>query len=136
VSTALTGVLKEIADIAGAPAAIALAVQVGGTRIYIPSKVGDRHWLVQCVGRRAADAICAHFAVDGKRGTRVDIPLGGGGAYPQLKRAIARRVHQLDQENKSARDIARETGLSQRGVHRHRAAHRGGRKDDKQGSLF
>lgn len=128
--------LSEIADAAGEPAAIALAAQVGGTRVYIPAKVSDKHWLVQCVGRRAADLICSHYAVAGKRGTRVDIPLAGGGAYPQLRRAIARRVHQLDQEGKSSREIARVAGLSQRAVHAHRARHRGAKKGDKQGSLF
>lgn len=132
---AVSGILKEIADVAGEPAAVLLAAKAGGTRVYIPARVGDKHWLVECVGRRAADLICNHFAVEGKRGTSIDLPLAGGGAYPQLKRAIAKRIHDLDRTEKSAREIARSAGVSQRTVHRHRTAHRGG-GGGKQGSLF
>ena len=90
---------------------------------------------MECVGRNAADRICAHFAVDGARGQRLDIPIAIGGAYGQLRRAIAQRVHELDQENKSSREIARLVGVTQRSVHRNRAAHRG-RKGGKQGRLL
>lgn len=132
---ALPGVLGEIAEVAGEAAAVKFAAQAGGTRVYIPARVDDEHWLVACVGRQAADTICAHFAADG-RGQRVDVPIGLGGAYPQLRRAIAKRVHQMDQENESSRAIAIRVGISQRTVHRHRRSHRGRRKGDKQGSLF
>lgn len=130
----LPGILVEIAEVAGEPAAIALAARVGGMRVYIPARAAEGHWLVDCVGRRAAEKICAHFAVDGS-GQRIDVPLAGGGAYPQLKRAIARRLHELDRQGKSSREITQAVGVTQRTVHRHRAAHRGG-KNDKQGSLF
>jgi hypothetical protein len=128
-------VLVEIAEVAGEPASVLFAARTLGSRVYIPATVSDNHWLVECVGRKAADAICRHFAVDG-RGAELDVPLGGGGSYPQLRRAIARRVHQLDQANKTSREIATSVGVTQRTIHRHRAAHRGGGKDDKQGSLF
>lgn len=131
----LPGVLWEIADVAGEAAAVAVSARVGGTRVYIPARISDDHWLVECVGRAAAAKICAHFAVDG-RGQRIDVPLATGGAYRQLRRAIAIRVHQLDKARKSAREIATAVGITQRAVHLHRAAHRGGRKDDKQGRLF
>lgn len=131
----LSGILAEIADAAGEAAAVALAARVGGTRIYIPARVTDGHWLVECVGRKAAEKICAHFAVDGS-GQRIDVPLAGGGAYPQLRRAIAKRVHDLDKQGKSSREISQSVGVTQRTVHSHRAAHRGGSKSDKQGSLF
>lgn len=126
----LSGVLKEIAQVAGEPAAVLIAARVGGARVYIPAKVSDGHWLVECVGREKAERLCRHFAVDG-RGQRIDVPLGGGGAYPQLRRAIAKRVHDLDRGNVSARKIAGEVGVTTRTVHRHRRAHRGG-----QGSLL
>jgi hypothetical protein len=130
----LPGVLAEIAVVAGEPAAALMAARVGGQRVYIPAKARDDHWLVECVGREKADLICRHFTVDG-RGQRIDIPLAGGGAYGPLRRAIARRVHDLDMRGESARDIAAETGITTRSVHRHRAAHRGG-KDKRQESLF
>ncbi len=132
----LPGVLAEIAEVAGEPAAILIATRVGGQRVYIPAAVTDDHWLVECIGRAKAELICRHFAIDG-RGTRVDVPLGGGGAYPQLRRAISKRIHELDRMPKaSVRSIAGEIGITTRTVHRHRAAHRGGRKRNGQGSLF
>jgi hypothetical protein len=127
----LPGVLSEIAIVAGEPAAMAISARVGGTRIYIPSKADDDHWLVETVGRDAADKIVQRLG-----GDRYDVPTLGAGAHRAFRRAIAKRVHELDKSNKSSREIARTVGLTQRAVHRHRAAHRGGRKDDPQGSLF
>lgn len=129
------GILAEIAEVAGEPAALALAARVGGMRVYIPARAAEGHWLVDCVGRRAAEKICAHFAVDGS-GQRIDVPLAGGGAYPQLKRAIARRLHELDRQGKSSREITQAVGVTQRTVHRHRAAHRADNKNQRQGKLF
>lgn len=130
----LPGVLGEIATVAGEAAALAIAARAGGTRVYIPAQVADDHWLVECVGRRAADLICRHFAFE-QHGQRVDIPLCAG-TYTQVKRMIARRVHELDREGKSAREIARRIGVTQRSVHRNRAAHRGRRNDGGQGRLL
>lgn len=128
---ALPGVLSEIAAVAGDAAALAISARVGGTRVYIPASVNDDHWLVDAIGRDNADKVCAALG-----GDRHVIPLATGGAYRSLARDIARRVHQLDQQGKSSAEIARACGLTQRAVHRHRAAHRGGSKDDRQGSLF
>jgi DNA-binding transcriptional ArsR family regulator len=129
---ALPGVLGEISAAAGEAAAISIAARVGGTRVYIPTRLEEDHWLVEAVGREAAQKICAALG-----GDRHVIPTCGGGAYKNFRRDIARRVHTLDQEGKSAGEIARAVGLTMRAVHRHRAAHRGGgRKDDPQGSLF
>lgn len=134
-TTRLPGVLAEIAEAAGEPAAIALAARIGGTRVYIPARVTEGHWLVDAVGRRAAEKICTYFAVDGS-GQRIDIPLAGGGAYPQLRRAIAKRIHDLDRNEKSSREISQSVGVTQRTVHRHRRAHRGGGNDGDQGTLL
>jgi hypothetical protein len=127
---ALPGVLAEIASVAGEAAALAISARVGGTRVYIPAHAGDDHWLVDTVGREAADKITALL-----HGDRYEIPTLGVGAYRGFRMAIARRVHDLDKAGKSAPQIAREAGLTQRAVHRHRAAHRGGDKGG-QGSLF
>lgn len=131
----LPGVLTEIAEIAGEASAVLIAASVGGRRVYIPAKVTDGHWLVECVGRAKANIICKHFTVDG-RGSRVDVPLGSGGAYPQLRRAIAKRVHDMDKDGASASQINREVRVTTRTVHRHRRAHRGEGKDRRQRSLL
>ena len=132
----LPGVLAEIAEVAGEPAAVSLAACYGGIRVYIPKVITtDDHWLVECVGRRAADAICAHFKAGKGPGCRLDIPLYSGGAYPRLRRAIAKRIHDRHLAKDSSREIALAVGVSQRTVHRHRRAHRG-ENDDGQGTLL
>jgi len=131
-TAALPGVLAEIAAVAGEAAAFAISARVGGTRVYIPAKADEDHWLTEAVGPQAAAKICATLG-----GDRHVIPLAAGGAYPSMRREIARHVHKLDQAGKSSAEIARAVGLTQRAVHRHRAAHRGGaKKNDRQGSLF
>jgi len=131
----LPATLQEIADAAGEVAAVQLAAAKGGQRIYIPAKVGDDHWLVECVGRRAADAICRMFAVDGRRGLRFDVPLAGNGAYPQLRRAIAKHAAELERNGASCAAIAAATGTTERAVRKRRRKERE-RKSDAQGSLF
>ena len=99
-----------------------------------PAKADDKHWLVACIGREAADKLCDHFAVGGSRGQRIEIPLYVGGTYRQLVRAIAKRVHEMDAGGASSTEIVRKVGVTQRSVHRHRARHRGGK--GKQGQLL
>lgn len=123
----LPGVLAEIASVIGAGAALAIAARAGGTRTYLPARVNDGHWLVETVGREAADKLCAHFAIDHRRGQRIDIPLFGG-SYKQLQRLINERLDKLEAEGASSQQIARTTGITQRTVHRHRARRR--RPDD------
>lgn len=87
----LPGVLGEIADVAGIPAALAIADQVGGTRINIPARAKDDHWLVQTVGREAADQICDYFrtlsAEHREAGARhIVIPLLWGAPGRSLRR--------------------------------------------------
>jgi hypothetical protein len=132
----LPGVLAEIADLVGEAAAIAIAARAGGTRVYIPAKINSTHWLAQAVGLSVAVRLCDHFRVDHRRGQYLEIPLHVGGTYKQYIRTIAERVHKLDAgDEASERKIARQVGITERSVRRHRARHRG-RSDGKQGRLL
>lgn len=133
-TTQLPGILGEIERVAGLPAALKIIDQTGGTRIYIPAQAPDGHWLVLCVGREATDKLCKHFAVDSGRGQRLDIPLFAG-TYRQLIRQIAQRVNEADGDKQASAAIARQLGVAQRTVHRHRARRRG-KRDSRQGRLF
>lgn len=56
-----------------------------------------------------------------------------------MLRKISETMYKLDQdENLSSSDIARQIGVTQRSVHRHRARHRGQKtkKNSKQGTLL
>lgn len=132
----LPGVLAEIAELIGEAGALAIAARVGGTRIYLPARIDNDHWLVAAIGMVPAVKLCAHFAVDSKRGARIEIPLAIGSGYRQYLRAVQQRIHQLDQDGFSVSQIARKVGTTERAVHRARAKHRGGRINDRQRSLL
>lgn len=132
----LPGVLAEIAELIGEAGALAIAARVGGTRIYLPATLDDDHWLVAAIGAEPAKKLCKHFAVEGKRGQRIEIPLAVGGTYRQYLRHVQQRIHELDGEGFSANEIARKVGTTERAVHRARAKHRGSKPGDRQRSLF
>ncbi|MFZ5744819.1 MAG: hypothetical protein ACOY7T_10135 [Pseudomonadota bacterium] len=52
----------EIIRVIGKEAAIALAEEFAGTRLYIPANVGDDHPITAAIGREAADKLCAHYS--------------------------------------------------------------------------
>ncbi|TYC53806.1 hypothetical protein FMN50_13615 [Rhodobacterales bacterium] len=131
----LPGLLGEIAAVAGLSAALAIAERVGGTRVSIPVRATEGHWLVQTVGRETAEKICDHFRILSPEGresgaVHVVIPRGPAGCLAKARRRLAR---ELD-AGTSAREAARRAGLSERAAFRMRARHRGG--DDSQGDLF
>jgi len=133
--TWLPELLAEIAEAAGLDAALKLAAAHGGVRRTIPARIrSDSHWLVGCVGREAADQICAHFCQDAGSGTpsgiKVLVPLGPTGTIAGARRRLAQALA----EGKSASEAARLAGMTERSAFRARSRVR--RPDDKQGRLF
>lgn len=129
--------LQEIAAVAGLEAAMKLAWGYGGTQVLIPGKVGPNHWLTRCVGRRAAEAICAHYRVtnadDRVVGNfRLHVPQGGTGVLDQARRCLAR---DLASGTVSVRAAARRAGLSERTAWRVKAQ-LDGPGDPRQPDLF
>lgn len=135
----LPDTLQEIAEVAGLDAAMKLAWARGGTQVWIPRKAGPRHWLVEAVGREAADAICRHFCVTDADGhavgrLRILIPQGGTGVLAQARRRLA---HELRTGNGGVRTAARKCGLSERAAWRLKAKIRkGGTGSGDQGEMF
>ena len=142
----LPKVLAEIAEVAGLDAALKLALRRGGTEIYVPGRAGDDHWLVETVGRDAADAICRYFAIrpptdrgDGaryyrnaSRGVLVEVPLGPRGSLAKIRGEVDRMIA----TGASASEIALACGFTERGVRKRRARARALGGDDRQGRLF
>ncbi|QGM46717.1 helix-turn-helix domain-containing protein [Methylocystis heyeri] len=120
--------LQEIADAAGLVAALKLAEARGGTGVYFPPRARDGHWLVECVGREAADKICAHFSDD--IGVRLLIPLGPHRFYQRACRTAVK----LLEEGVNQVEVARRLGVHLRTVQRVAARRRD--LDDPQGRLF
>lgn len=124
----LPATLRTIADVAGLDAALALAERYGGRRVKLPSRFRPGSWLDEAVGEEAAKAIIGHFGT-----TPLDIPLGGGGSYAQMRRQLNARFEQLEAEGAPAARIAAELGITERAVRMRRAARR---TDNGQGRLF
>ncbi|KMO32497.1 helix-turn-helix domain-containing protein [Methylobacterium aquaticum] len=122
----LPPVLRTIADAAGVTAALKLAQARGGTRIYVPRRVAEGHWLAELIGVEAARQVAKMYA-----GENVLIPLGLTGTVQNARR-VARQA--LD-EGASVTQAARVSGLTERTIYNLRSREGGGRQDD-QGDLF
>lgn len=123
----LPPLLNEIAEVAGVVAAVQIAEARGGTRVHFPARAPDGHWLVELVGREAADKLCAHFRATEAGGCHVDVPLGPKNFYAQARRR-ARELRGV----KSNAAIALELRVSERVVRKWFED----RADDRQGNLF
>lgn len=123
----LPPLLNEIAEVAGVVAAVAIADARGGTRAHFPARAPDGHWLVELVGREAADKLCAHFRATAAGGSYLSIPVGPKNFYSRARRrALEMR------ESHSASAVALDLGVSERIVYKWWAD----KPDDRQGRLF
>ncbi|WP_424361806.1 helix-turn-helix domain-containing protein [Methylocystis parvus] len=125
----LPNFLREVADVAGVEAALALARAYGGTEVTFPCaetiRAGRGGWLASVVGREKALIIARElFPIGGKMLVPMD-------PMPRLAREL--RISELLSRGESARSIAREVGCHVRTVHRYRA--RLLKKKQKKGSL-
>ncbi len=112
----LPALMVEIAEVAGVEAAITICDRYGGNRVYIPRYANDHHWLTQCVGRAAANAICEHFA--SPSGIELELPTGA-----RLNRAQRRlRLEQMIKDGCKSPEITRRLGVTRRQVKRVAAA--------------
>lgn len=126
--TQLPRLLAEIADVAGEPAALAIARAKGGGRALIPAKVKPGHWLAETIGMELAVRIADHFT-SGRGSVEIDVPLGPAGTLA----GAYRTMHKLLAEGRPSDEIARTVGMTRRTVLRNKAKLRG---DGEQGSLF
>lgn len=110
----LTGVLFEIAAVAGMDAAMAVARAKGGVKAYFPARPKEGHWLVDAVGMEAARTICTAL-VSGRSGLEIDVPIGPAGSRDSARQVIETAYA----GGMQAKDVVRLTGVSERTVRRH-----------------
>lgn len=131
-SAPLPQIVQELIDVAGGDAAWAIVRAWSGRHVYIPPEAPDGHWLVQLVGRGAADAVCQRYrdptAEGGFIGRRILIPMVGTGHYKEAWRRV------LSDPNLSLRDVAAIMGVHERTVSYRRA--KIGKTDDRQKKLL
>jgi len=116
----LPGVLHTIAEIAGLPAAVAIAEKYGGSRVHFPASAPNGHWLRELVGTEAAEKLCAHFRATERGGELVDIPLGPKGFYVSARKAGLK----LLEGGLSQYEVARRLGVDRSTVRRWKAQER------------
>lgn len=124
----LSGILGEIAEHIGREAALALAQAYGGRTIYLPARMAPDHEIAQAIGYEAALSLVHAYG----RGDFL-VPMGPTGHYVASRMETAKRIAQLNEQGKGAGAIAREAGVHERTVYRHRAV---GRPDPNQPGLF
>lgn len=127
----LPGILQEIAEIAGIEVAMALADEVGGTRVDIPARAKPGDWLSKIVGHAAATKIAEHYRIvnaDGRESGayRVVIPLGPKSIMAKAKERLVRELEQ----GASPRVAARRAGMSERSAWRHLAKLKAGNRGE------
>jgi len=108
--------LADIAREAGLPAALKLMREKGGTKVFIPKRAPDDHWLVLLVGREAADRLGAYYASG-----QVFIPVGDRSSHRAYLRQRRQAVADLVENGSSLNTVALETGMHARSVSRHKA---------------
>lgn len=97
----LPAALAQIAEIAGREAALRLAFEYGGSRVYVPRKAGNSE-IAKIIGPEAAAALSGHFG-----GESIAIPIG--------KKALA---FWLDEQDWSREKIAKALKVDRTTVHR------------------
>lgn len=123
----LPPLLAEIAEVTSLDAALRLAEKRGGSRISIPAKMPDDHWIAVTIGITHARALAEHFR-GGNSGALIELPVGADA----LKR---KRIDELLAQGVSADKIAVELQVHRTTVFRHQRRN-GKIPDPRQGSLF
>ncbi|MCA8896588.1 MAG: hypothetical protein KDJ20_00290 [Hyphomicrobiales bacterium] len=98
--------LNEIADVIGVEATMKLVAGVAGSRVHIPARTPDGHWLPELIGREASDKLGKHFQVR-RGGSYIKIPLG-----PKQMYAVARKEVLALRGKASLDKIAQMVGVS------------------------
>lgn len=92
----------ELIDAIGEAAAVALAEEYAGTRLYVPPRIKEHHPIVKLIGRNAADGLSEHYG-------RITIRV------PLLRKE--RALHHRNQGMSNGR-IAVRLGMTETGVSR------------------
>ena len=103
----LSPLLRELEQVIGLEATLALVERWGGVILYIPQSVPEEHPITEATGAEAAEKLCGYFG-----GNHISMPKAV--EYRRLK-----RDHEIFLKRKTgmkASELAREYGLTQRHV--------------------
>jgi len=100
--------LQEIVEACGLRAAMALVHHYGGVRLYVPEKLDSSHPIVKTMGQRGARGLSDLYARE-----TISVPMA-----TQALRELRRRRIRAEYGHKSAAQLAREHGLTERSIWR------------------
>lgn len=104
----LPGSLSEIKEVIGLDATINLVRAFGGTRIYVPAKMGPGHKLIAALGEEASTALSKRF-----KGEEIAVPR----AAKALKAVRDREMCILYDTGTSVPNLAKKFQLTERQVY-------------------
>lgn len=116
--------LRELVEVIGLPAALALVEHWGGIRLWVPVELRDDHPLIARLGRDAAERLVQHYA-----GETISVPR----CAAALRRMRDRRIRERYQ-HETAASLAREYGCTERWIWY--VVSRAGEDNDPQAGLF
>lgn len=102
----LPGILQDLVELIGLPAALILVEHYGGVRLYVPVKYDPEHVLVKHIGHQAALKLIEMYG-----GDCFDIPKA-----EKAMRAVRDRKIREQYRVKSQRQLAIEHGLTDRQI--------------------
>ena len=107
--------IEEVAQVIGQANLLELCKRLGGTKIYVPAKIGHNHPIAAAIGLKAAAMLADHYY-----GTQIDLPkaharreraleLAKSGQRTVAEAALAtdyteRRIYQMLAEEKGEQD--------------------------------
>lgn len=104
---ALPSGMRELKDVVGPGAALAICAKWGGRALYIPAKASADHPLVILLGPEAADRLCNAMA-----GDRLAVPKTDA----VLRQIRARKISALRGQGASIAVLAKKFGLTPRRI--------------------
>lgn len=99
--------LAELARVSSVAAALALAREYGGRRIYIPEVMTEDHPLAVLIGFDAATALAHHYP-----GDRPEIPM----LRDWRAKVKANAIASARRAGRTQAELAREYGMTERGI--------------------
>jgi hypothetical protein len=137
--TELTGILAEIAEVAGPEAARKIQAARGGGRVRLPVIYRPGCWLDEIVGETTARAIIAHFAICDAEGRpvsqQVRLTIGDAGTIGRALRQARETFARSIEAGYGVETAARRAGITERAGWKMKKR-MAGHNDDGQGSLF
>lgn len=106
---------RELAEVIGLDATLALIEHYGGTRLYVPEHIGADHPLARAIGMQAAHTLVEHYARDS-----IDVPR----AWRAARAVLYRQIVAAYTDGATAASLARRHRCTERWIYEIVARHR------------